>query len=365
MKSIRKEGPILSLSIQTEPDMQAIKLLYDSQPRDMSIEDFTRSLALSPESKWKIAIAGALGAEAPDETSRPAYAAVLSRITSIGVVHATPAGAADGKQIFRINQRGYHGMAEAKMIAMFSRLFLSTINPSALGFDKSYRPDPSRYTQFPTLIMPYGGNASPINIIIGRAFRYAGQNPVIAQFLREWHDDSDKWSDTRPNYQMNYCPFIQDIRYMFANNGWNGDIDTTSIGLGLPIDNKPPKACDYSDPMWQNVDPYGFLTSASCLWEARRCAVLWAKRSDILKGTTYEKSLIPALESVPLDKDNVKLIDTDPRNAVKSPQDAARGSVAIYQVGDPIEAPGYNIEPANQKQVNVIPPSPFEAPYGR
>lgn len=367
--------PILSVALEVVPDIEMLRRHWETSPmyRSVSFERFMARNSMGRDQYNLSQLARSLDADARTSTN---YPPVATKIAAAGIVMSLPA--ADGTHM--TVQRAYHGENEARIIEAFSRIFMSPID----GIDMAAPPFAlsPRTMKYPTLVTDGAGD--PDGTLVARAMRYAyaehttpddqGNRHFISSFLREWYDDSDKWSQNRPNYRMKYNPYVVNAAAIFANDRWSGSVDLAGQSFGLDASNRPSRPSKLKeDASEKERNDAGAMLALSALWRARRSMELYCIQTDIVRGTDYMQTLLPSLTSVPLSPDAVP--DTIKKLKERYAEDAAAGrksvNIAVLRHGDPLSAEelsiisrgGHFVSPKENdeaKQNNRSEPSEFE-----
>lgn len=336
--------PILSVALTTVPDLEMLSEHWSTMPKSdsLSSERFMDRMSMGRDQYNMVSIAQSLDADVRSSTY---YPPVASKIAALGIVMSIPA--ADGTHV--TVQRAYHGANEGRSIEALARIFLSPINGTDMAAPPfTLAPKTSRY---PTVVVD--GARSADSILVARAAQYAfsermsapaGASPkgrFISEFLREWYDDSDKWSQSRPNYRMKYNPYVVDATTILGGGNWSGDIDLAGRMFGFDTSSRPKLPVRRGEnPSETELSNAGRDLALESLWRARRSMEIYCIQSDIVNRTNYIETLLPSLSSVPLTPEAVP--DSIKRLRERYAEDEAAGrkpvNIAVLRYGDAIPA---------------------------
>lgn len=336
--------PILSVALTTVPDIEMLNEHWNTMPKSdlLSFERFMDRMSMGRDQYNMVSIAQSLDADVRSSTY---YPPVASKIAAIGIVMSIPA--ADGTHV--TVQRAYHGVNEGRSIEALARIFLSPINGTDMAAPPfTLAPKTSKY---PTIVVD--GARSADSILVARAARYAFSERMsapadtspnrrfISEFLREWYDDSDKWSQSRPNYRMKYNPYVVDATTILGAGNWSGDIDLAGRMFGLDASSRPKlPARRGENPSENELSNAGRDLALESLWRARRSMEIYCIQSDIVNRTNYIETLLPSLSSVPLTPEAVPDSIKGLRERYAEVEAAGQKpvNIAVLRYGDAIPA---------------------------
>ena len=342
--------PILSVALTTVPDIEMLNEHWSTMPKSdsLSFERFMDRMSMERDQYNMVSIAQSLDADVRSSTY---YPPVASKIAAIGIVMSIPA--ADGTHV--TVQRAYHGANEGRSIEALARIFLSPINGTDMAAPPfTLAPKTSKY---PTVVVDSVRSAD--SILVARAARYAFSERMsapantspngrfISEFLREWYDDSDKWSQSRPNYRMKYNPYVVDATTILGAGNWSGDIDLAGRMFGLDASSRPklPARPASENPSENELLNAGRDLALESLWRARRSMEIYCIQSDIVNRTNYIETLLPSLSSVPLTPEAVPDSIKGLRERYAEVEAAGQKpvNIAVLRYGDAIPAKELNI----------------------